>query len=264
MSDEELSDFPSSDGSDKGSDVEEDIGREEDDVDVLEEDLDDKGGSRGGGRSSCAAFDVYSSAAVDELIAGRVNDVCSLLALEPTTALALLQTNNFSEEKVTAAVLQDRGAALAAVGIADTAGSNPAKKKSKAASFDCTVCFESVPTEQGLALSACGHLFCRACWTEHLRARLAEGGRTAALASCVWQGCKAIVPAGVWEALMHPRELARYQSAVRDEFALHVFKDYKVLQLGCVLFCAHSLFCSRVRRKSAATWCIGTARSTCR
>ncbi len=204
MSDEDLSDFPSSDGSDKG-DVDEGGGGDEEDVEELEEDADEKPGGGGG-----------------------VGEVSSLLALEPTTALALLQTNNFSEEKVTAAVLKDRVAALATVGIADTAGSDPAKKKSKAASFDCSVCFESVPTEKGLALSACGHLFCRPCWTEHLRARLEEGGRTAALASCVWQGCKAIVPAGVWEALMKPKELARYQAAVRDEFAMHVFKNYKV------------------------------------
>ncbi len=229
MSDDEVMSDMSSDGSDGGGDDE--LAEDE-----LDEDELDKGKS-GGGRFSCPSFDVYTTAAVDDLIAGRVAEVMSLLALDHTTALALLLAYNFSEEKVTAAVLKDRTAALSSVGTQDTAGNDPAKKKSKPTDFVCSVCFETAPTDQGLSL-ACGHIFCRPCWSEHLRAKLDEGGRAVAMAPCPWRGCKAMVGQQVWEALLGPKEVGRYQAAVREQFGVHVFRDVKPCpkeQCSCVV-----------------------------
>ncbi len=139
-------------------------------------------------------------------------------------SLGLLLQHNFSVEKVTASLLANRSKTLALVGVTDSP-IDPKVKKAKPASLDCSICFSSVPVAESLGLQ-CGHVFCRECWAEHLRAKLDEGGHNAALARCPWQGCKCVVPAAIWEEFLSAKELARYRSILREEFALS-WKDWK-------------------------------------
>jgi hypothetical protein len=186
---------------------------------------------------------VYTTDAIDNLIQERVADLAAVFALDTATSVALLLQYQFSGEKVTAAMVADRTKALATVGASDSPV-DPKLKRNKAESLECSICFQQSPMEKSLALT-CGHGFCRECWVtlsfffsffseknknkvEHLRARLDEGGSSVALARCAWQGCQCVVPATAWEDLMTNKEVSRYRAAVREQFAMGAWKDWKV------------------------------------
>jgi hypothetical protein len=136
---------------------------------------------------------VYSEASLNELQEELLNELCSILAVDKDVALALCIRFEWNSEKIQQELLLRRKETLGLIGCEeDEEGSEGQRKKQcLEESFDCSICFGEV--EKGDGLGHDTHLFCRECYTEHLQAKLDEGGIKTISATCPWQGCPQVI-----------------------------------------------------------------------
>ena len=88
---------------------------------------------------------------------------------------------------------------------------SPCKQVIKRTPTLCNVCLEEKSIFYSLE---CNHLFCKDCWTEHLKtAARTEGERVLVTCKCPqFPNCNYIPDETVWEILAQPNEVKMYQN----------------------------------------------------
>lgn len=151
------------------------------------------------------------------------SELAALVATDVPTAQQLLTLYEWKEEKLKTVFFQNRAATLARVGVADDTSGHKKIKTGPDAVVECPVCFGDVPATAASSL-ACGHMFCNACWTDHLNAQ-ASAGR-ALKTRCLSSSCPALVHVGLWQRLGGVA-MQRWTQQLRDDYVVHRFADCK-------------------------------------
>lgn len=172
--------------------------------------------------------------ALDSRIESDVQEIASLLSLEPLVTHQLLTHFQWKEEKLKSSFFSNRAKTLTTIGYAEPEAKGT--KKGKFSDSDCPVCFDTLEETNSLALP-CGHRYCIPCWKDHLQSKVSNN--TMLSAACPKSGCGMKVYARLWKDLLGDKAFGRWMDAARESYLLARLKDSKPCPfVGCTCITA--------------------------
>ena len=195
------SDWGSDWGSDSAAASEDGLGWSEDegsmevDEDPFVLEVDDGAG----GRPKKVGFAVLGEAAMVRRQEEEVEAAAGFLQLDRAAVKCLLRYFKWDKTALLEAWFADEAETRARVGLPEedameTGGAPPA------GATTCGICFEEHPAD-AMSSAACGHHFCKDCYSGYLRTAV-EAGPSCLDLRCVHPNCKALVPEALFRQLL--------------------------------------------------------------
>lgn len=154
---------------------------------------------------------------IERLLNENVEALCANLQVMPSLAKMLLHTHNWALAEVIQKYRQDISEVLADAKIKprktseidiQALRSNP--------SVQCTTCLQFMSGDHFRNL-ACGHSFCKDCWSMHFEIQIIQGVTTGI--ECMQQGCNILVPEDFVMSILN-------KSSLRERYQQFAFSDY--------------------------------------
>lgn len=175
-----------------------------------------------GGEEDERMFEILEKGELKGILLSMIREVSLQLDIPLGHSQLLIRAFKWSQDKLLANYFDDINGSLTRAGIivsedGGSIGDNGDEEYQDGETFECPVCFDDVPIEESYKLS-CGHRYCATCWQGHLSAMVETLGKNVTGASCMYPGCKAVVPYDGWEKLVPPDTADRYWYFTLKEF----------------------------------------------
>ncbi|KAG8188169.1 hypothetical protein JTE90_019448 [Oedothorax gibbosus] len=162
-------------------------------------------------------FECLATEDVERLFNECVEGVCAALPVKPSLAKLLLHTHAWNAKEIT--VLYTAGASKLLVD-SRIKPANPPQTEAQSVrgckSVSCSVCLLYYIGEHFRAL-ACGHYFCKECWSTHFEIQINQGITT--MMECMGQGCSLLVPEDFVLSILN-------KAILREKYQKFSFSDY--------------------------------------
>lgn len=160
--------------------------------------------------------DAIGANAIEKEINDRVQLVATVAEFSPAEATLLLRDSSFSVERVLEHVNNDRSELLKASGIMLQKEVGPSAISAESTQT-CEICYcDDISSTEGYAL-ACGHVFCRDCWSAYIENKFTEGRNQALGARCPSQECAVRIKSLDVETISSDL-LTTWKSKLREDF----------------------------------------------
>lgn len=166
-----------------------------------------------------------------------------MLDMPPECANSLLIHHSWNKERLFDRYYADPAGERAAAGIVHLGTS-----QRPASGFMCEICLEDRAARDGFALG-CGHVFCRTCWADFLRAAVTDNGANCISSRCP-AGCGEAVTWSVVSAFAAPDVAAKWA-----QFELKHFVSVSKNMAWCPAPGCSRAFVARTAVKSAVCTC---------
>ncbi|XP_054710603.1 potential E3 ubiquitin-protein ligase ariadne-2-like [Uloborus diversus] len=162
-------------------------------------------------------FKCLSIEDVERLLNECVESLCANIPVTPSLAKLLLHTHHWNTAEIISSYRQDAFKLLIDSKIKPSKSPEVEFQVVRASkSFNCSVCLMMYSGEYFRAL-ACGHFFCKECWSTHFEIQIFHGITTTM--ECMAQKCSLLVPEDFVLNIVN-------KSSLREKYQQFSFSDY--------------------------------------
>lgn len=196
--------------------------QDDDSEDMSDEEKDAKSATNGGGsaaaakRRSLGPWRVMDPSEIESERGILVSEIMAIGSLDRSAALGLLIRYEWNKERLTEEYFDDPDKVLAAAGLTALMEGSKDAPPSTPMEMECQICYDTVDSSDAFAL-ACGHSFCRECWTDYLEGRVKQGNMVTRT-DCPDSDCTERVYDSMFEQLLSPASKLRYESFLARSF----------------------------------------------
>mmetsp|Transcript_33556 Transcript_33556/g.44297 ORF Transcript_33556/g.44297 Transcript_33556/m.44297 type:complete len:506 (+) Transcript_33556:306-1823(+) len=157
---------------------------------------------------------IIDSLELRRLMEEVVSEISSVTSLPGSSATALLRFFRWNKEKLFDKYYSDPDSVFGQVGDL----SEEAKRgcTNDGGQLTCRICCDVMEPKLAFALG-CAHFFCRACWTQYLEMKVAEGP-ACVYTICPEHKCPRIVTEEIFQEFLSQEALTKYQQFSLDSF----------------------------------------------
>ncbi|KAD3337094.1 hypothetical protein R6Q59_027927 [Mikania micrantha] len=142
---------------------------------------------------------------ISQLQEEDITRICSVLSVSRDSACMLLRRYNWNVSNVHEAWFANEDKVRNAVGLLDKKDIKPPKS----GELLCGICFESYPLDR-ICAAACGHPFCKECWTAYISTSINDGPGCLTL-RCPIPSCGAAVGVDMVNMLTSDEDNTKYR-----------------------------------------------------
>ncbi|KAL8214269.1 hypothetical protein R6Q57_003718 [Mikania cordata] len=142
---------------------------------------------------------------ISQLQEEDITRICSVLSVSRDSACMLLRRYNWNVSNVHEAWFANEDKVRNAVGLLDKKDIKPPKS----GELPCGICFESYPLDR-ICAAACGHPFCKECWTAYISTSINDGPGCLTL-RCPIPSCGAAVGVDMVNMLTSDEDNTKYR-----------------------------------------------------